>query len=201
MLCPLQPFLPCFHTLSLVYPVLCWLMYPILPLTKQAILSALSSSSSSPPLPPSSLSLSPWTWQSYHYTATYLVAACYFPFAMSGPEAKSLPGIFDPSHWIYPQTAWQVWSPSPVFLLLSLLLAAYANAGPPFWKSCLPIIRWMAPFSEPSTHSERHRTLLEIQGHLLPLINTGLTAHWQWRAAPWGTQRFNQIQGKPKKSE
>lgn len=72
-------------------------------------------------------------------------------------------------------------SKAPVPPLLSssfylFFLAAYANAGPPFWKSCLPIIRWMAPFSEPSAHSERHRTLLEIQGHMLSLINTPLTA-------------------------
>ncbi len=140
------------------------------------------------------------TWQSYHYPATYLLAACYFPFALRGPGAKSLPRILDPSHRIYPGVAWRVWStpaapsffscvfPSlPLFLPLSLLShSVFLSIGffsfhgrlckyrPFFSKSCLPIIRWMAPFSECYTHAH---TRAECITHSIRNTRTHAISH------------------------
>lgn len=83
------------------------------------------------------------TWQSYHYHATYLLAACYFPFALRGPRAKSLPTILDPSHRIYPRVAWQVWStpPSPPFLSFSPHLSFFS-----FSIACSHILSFFLQF-------------------------------------------------------
>lgn len=140
------------------------LQSPFLPAHLQSPQSPhLSISFSALPLSSHPPSLHLRTWQSYHYHATYLLAACYFPFALRGPRAKSLPTILDPSHRIYPRVAWQVRSTSPVspllflFLLFSFFLflwpslsfclsfyrffpsmAAYANTGPPFHRAVYP---------------------------------------------------------------
>lgn len=98
-------------------------------------------------------------WQSYHYPATHLCAACYFSFALRGLRDKPLPRTLDPSHRFYPREVWQVCStlPGPPvlhvpfisfslssfsigFLSIGCLrsMAAYANKGPSFQRAVYP---------------------------------------------------------------
>lgn len=104
------------------------------------------------------------TWQSYHYPATYLLTACYFPFALRGPGAKSLPRILDPSHRIYPGVAWGVRSTpaAPPFFscsfphsLFSLSLAlSFCLSSIGFFSIPWPLMQIRALlFKELSTHN------------------------------------------------